>query len=102
MPRFRKLALIALIAAAAIAALVGAYSMRMSILDQALAELQARKLHRIEIVGVRMPCYGMLDIGVAVVFRLREGGEPQAGRLCRAPAGSEWTWYPNYGQPGAK
>lgn len=100
MSRLRRCVLVVLAAIAAVAALVAGYSMRRSLIDDAQSDLQTRGFHKVEVVGVRVPCYGLFDVGVAVVFRTREGGEATAGRLCRSPVGSgEWSWYPNYGGP---
>jgi hypothetical protein len=96
---FKKGAVIALAAAAGLAVLAGCFGLRHVLIGNAKAALQTRAYQKIDIVGVRIPCSGMLDVGIAGVLWAREG-EPMAGRLCRALIGSgEWIWYPNHGQP---
>jgi hypothetical protein len=103
MSRFRKLALIALIAVAGIAAIAGFVGLRRSLIDGAQADLQARGYVRIDIIGMRVPCVGTFDAGVAVVLWRPRSTEAAAGRLCRPLAGSgEWTWHPDHGGFAAK
>ena len=78
------------------------WSLRRPFIDAAQADLRARKLHWFQILGTRIPCHGMFDIGVTVMFKNSEQGELIGGRLCRLPWASEWTWYPDPGdaRPG--
>ncbi len=94
MTPLKKGVVIVLAGAAILATLAGAVVLRRALVDAARADLEKRGLPRIDIVGVRIPCHGMFDIGVAAVFRQLESAEPVAGRLCRAPdSSSEWKWY---------
>ena len=103
MSRFRKGTLIAFVAVAIVAVLAGVFGLRILLVNGAKGALQTREFQRIDIVGVRIPCSGALDFGVAAVLWAREGGEPMAGRMCRTLAGSsEWTWHPNEGQRSPK
>ena len=46
-----------------------------------------------QILGTRVPCGGIADVGVIVMYR--QGGREVPGRLCRPLFGSgEWEWYP--------
>ena len=94
---------IIVLAVAAVALLAGGLALRQLLISSAKAALQTRESQKIDVMGVRVPCYGMFDVGIAAVLWAREGGEPMAGRMCRTLAGSgEWTWYPNEVKPGAK
>lgn len=96
MTLLKKRAIIFLIGGACLAGLVTLWSFRFPFINAARADLHARGLYRIQIIGTRVPCSGMLDIGVAVVFRNSDEGEALTGRLCRRPDwSSEWKWYPD-------
>jgi len=95
----QKRLIIFLVAGVCLAALAALLSLRRPFIDAARADLQTRKLFWFEILGTRIPCRGMFDIGVTVVFQNSAQGEYIGGRLCRPLDGSsEWTWYPDPGQ----
>jgi hypothetical protein len=92
----RQHLLFVLIGLVALAALIGAWSLRRPFLDAARADLERRGLHWFDILGTRIPCAGPFDLGVSVVFRNSPDGEVIGGRLCRpADRSSAWTWYPD-------
>jgi len=92
----KKRLIILLIAGAGLAALVALWGLRRPFIDAAQADLQARKLFWFQVLGTRMPCSGLFDIGVMVVFQNSAQGQVIGGRLCRPlDWSSEWTWYPN-------
>lgn len=102
---FRKHTLICIAGGASLAALLAVWSLRLPFIDAAEAELAARKIHWSQVLGTRMPCRGMLDIGVTVIFKNSEEGELIGGRLCRRLGwSSEWKWYPDPGnaRPGVR
>lgn len=47
------------------------------------------------IIGTRIPCAGITEIGVVVMYR--RAGREMPGRLCRKPWANEWQWYPYSG-----
>ena len=103
MSRLRKGTLLTVAAVAIVAILAGVFGLRLLLINSAKGALQTREFQRIDIIGVRIPCSGMFDFGIAAVLWAREGGEAMAGRMCRTLAGSgEWTWHPNEGQARPK
>src|SRR5437868_13463146 len=92
----RQRVLFALIGVLVLAALIGALSLRRPFINAAQADLKARGLFWFEVLGTRIPCEGLFDIGVSVVFQNSPNGELIGGRLCRPPdRSSAWTWYPH-------
>jgi hypothetical protein len=92
----RQRVLFALIGVIVLAALIGAVSLRRPFIEAARADLKTRGLFWSEVLGTRIPCHGLFDIGVSVVFQNTANGELIGGRLCRPPDwSSQWNWYPD-------
>jgi hypothetical protein len=92
----RQRVLFVLIGVIVLAALIGAVSLRRPFIEAARADLKTRGLFWSEVLGTRIPCHGLFDIGVSVVFQNTANGELIGGRLCRPPDwSSQWNWYPD-------
>ncbi len=93
---FRKHWLVFVMVGVGIALLAAALILRARIIDAAHADMQRRGIYWFQIVGTRIPCEGMFDVGVAVTLQEREEEKPRFGRLCHPLNWSgEWEWYPN-------
>lgn len=92
----RQRVIFVLIGVIGLAALIGGLSLRRPFIKAAQADLKTRGLFWSEVLGTRIPCHGLFDIGVSVVFQNSPNGELIGGRLCRPPDGSSaWTWHPD-------
>ena len=92
----RQRVLFVLIGVMVLAALIGAWSLRRPFINAAQADLKTRGIFWSEVLGTRIPCKDMFDIGVSVVFQNTPNGEVIGGRLCRSPDwSSSWNWYPD-------
>jgi hypothetical protein len=92
----RRHVFIGLCVAAALAVLIGAWSLRLPFIKAAEADLKTRGFYWSSVLGTRIPCSGAFDIGVSVVFQTTPNGETIGGRLCRPPdRSSAWTWHPD-------
>jgi hypothetical protein len=92
----RQRVLFVLIGVIVLAALIGGLSLRRPFINAARADLKTRGLFWSEVLGTRIPCHGLFDIGVSVVFQNARNGGLIGGRLCRRPDwSSPWIWYPD-------
>ena len=92
----RQRVLFVLIGVIVLAALIGALTLRRSFIDAARADLEGRGLYWFDLLGTRIPCHGLFDIGVSVVFQNSPNGEFIGGRLCRPPDwSSQWNLHPD-------
>lgn len=67
---------------------------RLSLINSAQEYMHSIGTPWFQIMGTRVPCGGMADVGVIVMYR-QQGGRVVPGRLCRPLLWSgEWQWYP--------
>jgi hypothetical protein len=86
---FWKLVLIILTGAAILCA--GLW-FRATVLDSAAAHLGTLNLNSADIVGTRIPCSTVTDVGVYLMYF--ENGMRKPARLCREIWSSEWVLIP--------
>jgi hypothetical protein len=92
----RQRVLYVLIGVMVLAALIGAWSFRRPFVDAARADLEGRGLYWFDLLGTRIPCHGLFDVGVSLVFKKNPDDEVINGRLCRAlDRSSPWNFYPD-------
>lgn len=65
------------------------------IIEEARADLLKRKFFTFEILGSRIPCNEVFDVGVSVIYQLKPSGTRyESARLCRSAFGGEWQLIP--------
>lgn len=76
--------------------LAAALILRGQLINAARDHMQKSDIHWFQILGTRIPCEGLFDVGVGVNYQEhKEAKRSQSGRLCRSLGSDDWAWHPD-------